>query len=265
MPSRVKNRSRHQKYQAEAHTRATLPHSHGHLDGLVTVQKHLPLLAATLANQLEPEVDVNVGANIVIAADKHLWKQHEPHNKDIDHMSKRNMPLSVSTTSAARKRGGTRRPPLPPLLPLPLGRRRGVAGVDGRRQLRDPPFDGGCAASSREVAEREELLNHLPPHVPPPPLLRLPLHFLLFLLRERNREEAGDGGGVHVVAASQRHHHQERSPGSHVTGRGCRTLRTGHLKRRRRPRPRRQGLRSPWGVVRLAPCLLPGSCPRLAP
>ena len=32
-------------------------------------------------------------------------------------------PLSLSTTSAARKRGGTRRPPLPPLLPLPLGRR----------------------------------------------------------------------------------------------------------------------------------------------
>ena len=29
-------------------------------------------------------------------------------------------PLSLSTTSAARKRGGTRRPPLPPLLPLPL-------------------------------------------------------------------------------------------------------------------------------------------------
>ena len=36
--------------------------------------------------------------------------------------------------------------------------------------------------------------------------------------------------------------------------------------RRRRPHPRRQGLRSPWGVVRLAPCLLPGpgGCP-LAP
>ena len=89
------------------HPWATLPRNHGHLDGLVTVRKHLPLLAATLANQHEPEVDVIVGANLVVAADKHLWKQHEPHNRDIDHMSKRNMPLSVSTTSAATR--GVRR------------------------------------------------------------------------------------------------------------------------------------------------------------
>ena len=92
----------------------------------------------------------------------------------------------------------------------------------------------------------------------PPPLLVL----LLLPLAESALEEELGGGGVHLVAASQRRHHQERSPGSHVTDRGCRTLRLRHLRRRRRPRPQRQGLQSPWGVVRLAPCLLsgPGGC-----
>ena len=40
-----------------------------HLDGLVTVQIHLPLLTATLALQLEPGIDVIVSANFVVAAD----------------------------------------------------------------------------------------------------------------------------------------------------------------------------------------------------
>ena len=57
-------------------------------------------------------------------------------------------------------------------------------------------------------------------------------------------------------AATKRRHREERSPGSHVTARGCHYLRPGQLRRRRRPHPRRQGLRSPWGVARLAPCLL---------
>ena len=38
-------------------------------------------------------------------------------------------------------------------------------------------------------------------------------------------QEEADGGAVNAVAASQRRHHQEKSPGSHVTDRGCRYLR----------------------------------------
>ena len=38
-----------------------------------------------------------------------------------------------------------------------------------------------------------------------------------------------------------------------VGTRDCRTLWPGHLRQRRRKHPRRQGLRSPWGAVRLVP------------
>ena len=82
------------------------------------------------------------------------------------------------------------------------------------------------------------------------------LLLLLLLLLELSTEEELDSGVVYAVGATKRRHRQERSPGSRVTARGCHYLRPGNLRRRRRPHPRRQGLRSPWGVVRLAPCLL---------
>ena len=82
LSSWVKNRSRHHQCQAEARRR----HSYGqhfctitvHLEGLVTVQIHLPQLTATLSLQHEPEVVVIVGANLVVAGDPVIQHAYAP-------------------------------------------------------------------------------------------------------------------------------------------------------------------------------------------
>ena len=51
-----------------------------HLDGLVTVQIHLPLLTATLVLQLEPGIVVVVWANIVIAAEPEIQHANTPND-----------------------------------------------------------------------------------------------------------------------------------------------------------------------------------------
>ena len=51
-----------------------------HLDGLVTVQIHLPLLTATLVLQLEPGIVVVVWANIVIAAEPVIQHAYTPND-----------------------------------------------------------------------------------------------------------------------------------------------------------------------------------------
>ena len=144
-------------------------------------------------------------------------------------------PLSLPTTSAARKRGGTRRPPLPPLLPLPFWKRGNVI---------------------------QESLR-------PPVRLRSPLLFLLLLLLllplprpELELQEPADSGVVDAIATSEQRHREERRASVRAPRRRGQPLRLGNLLKRLRPHPRRQGLRSPWGVVRLAPCLLtgPGGC-----
>ena len=65
--------------------------------------------------------------------------------------------------------------------------------------------------------------------------------------------ETGKGGtAARIVDLVVRHrHHSERgSPGSHVADRDCR-LRPGNLRQRCRPHPRWRLLLSPWGVVLL--------------
>ena len=49
-----------------------------HVDGLDTVQIHLPHLTVTLAFQLEPEVVVVVGANFVVAGDPVIQHTYAP-------------------------------------------------------------------------------------------------------------------------------------------------------------------------------------------
>ena len=51
-----------------------------HLDGLVTVQIHLPLLTATLVLQLEPGIVVVVWASIVIAAEPVIQHAYTPND-----------------------------------------------------------------------------------------------------------------------------------------------------------------------------------------
>ena len=122
-------------------------------------------------------------------------------------MSKRNMPQPMSTTSAARKRGGTRRPPLPPLLPLPLG--------PVQEDVSEPPVLQRRATLRRNCAQRvEELLLLLLP----PLLLLLPSG-----LQRRSR------GGRRVW--QRRRRSAEASASDATTRRGtspaeCRTVRS---------------------------------------
>ena len=117
------------------------------------------------------------------------------------------MPLPLSTTSAAMKRGGTRSPPLPLLLPPrgTGGRLGGIVGVQGNREFLHPAFLKRRARL--QVQERQELtLQHLAPCTPL--LLHrlnlLHLHFprllLLILLQlECDLEEKGQRRVVNCV------------------------------------------------------------------
>ena len=49
-----------------------------HVDGLDTVQIHLPKLTTTIAFQLETEVVAVVGANLIVAADPVIQHAHAP-------------------------------------------------------------------------------------------------------------------------------------------------------------------------------------------
>ena len=155
-----------------------------------------------------------------------------------------NVPLSRKTTSTRKLPALPRRPPpLPPLDQVqPLLLNRAEPGVLSRGEALGADGHQRVELGIKLVVKR--LIRQL----------LLPLLLLLLLQNELSPEEVLDRGVVHAVSATKSRH--ERSPGSHVTDRDCRTQRASHLGRRRRPCPRRQGLRSPWSVVRLAPCLL---------
>ena len=136
-------------------------------------------------------------------------------------------PLSVSTTSAARKRGGTRRPPLPPLLPLPSLSTGGRGGA--RHEAHPAP--PRCFFSRRGGTVADATVDHqhlfLELRLPLLLLLRLlhqPLCRLLLIslaLQERLRQEELHSRGVQGVATTQNRLCEEVHRGSHVTDRGC--------------------------------------------
>ena len=113
-------------------------------------------------------------------------------------------PLSVSTTSAARKRGGTRRPPLPPLLPLPSLSTGGRGGA--RHEAHPAP--PRCFFSRRGGTVADATVDHQHLFLE----LRLPLLLLLLLLLLQSLLEEELGSGVvDPVKATERLHREDRS------------------------------------------------------
>ena len=191
-----------------------------HHDGLVAVQKHtFHCSQETLALQLVPEVEIKDGANLVVApveAARTAQQGHGPHVEE------------RHDEDGERGREEVRGVRLFLLFFLfPLGRRGCLARLlvgEGAAPTMGPLF-----ASSRSALSCASFN-----------FLACSLSFSsssFFLQLELSQEEVLDRGVVHAVSAAKRRHREERSPGSHVTARGCRTLRPGHLRRRRRPHP----------------------------
>ena len=120
--------------------------------------------------------------------------------------------------------------PLPPLLPRPL-----------------PPCNP-LVISQRQGAIDSGVKSKEPPSRAPPPSALPPFSSPL----SSSSFNFTDGGVVDAIAPNQRRHHQVRSQGSHVTDRGCHTLRSQSIKQLLWPRPRERCLQSPKSVVRLA-------------
>ena len=129
-------------------------------------------------------------------------------------------PLSLSTTSAARKKRGTRRPPLPPFLPLPLWKRGSVIQESLGPPLRLRSSSSLCRALSSSFRSQRTVVLSVP------------------------SRPASDGTERRGAPASGHRGAADNPCGSETSSRGSGRVPGGRV------------FGPPWGVVRLAPCLV---------